>query len=186
MRATLPIAAIFASVGLVTGAAAQQSAPLRELGLNGDIPAGCIMAAPTAPSAQNATATALASGTADVVITRLVGDDGAPLGAQMTLNLPSACNQSHTLSISSLNGGMTNPDAGAPGAAFRTVLPYQVVVTWAGQTRTFDSAASAATVAVGDAARGDLSVTIQISPGGAPLVAGSYSDQLVLELGVAG
>ena len=178
------ISAACTTAGVVS---AQEATQQNQMVYSGQVLPGCIMAAPTVPSAQNATATSLSAGSADINVTQLVGDDGVPIGAQLVLSLDSACNQAHVLSIASQNGALINDvSTGDPGTSFRNTLPYAVSLSWSGQTQTLDSSDGSLSLPVGVAARGSVTVIIQIPAGGAPMVAGSYSDQLVLELGIAG
>lgn len=187
MRSDLILCAGLAAV-LASGAAQAQTetSAVNELAFKGAVQPGCITAIPASTSSQNATVSELAAGSANILVTRLVGDDGTPLGAQIVLTLPAACNQAHTLNLSSLYGGLRTGTGAAGSTAFRALLPYTVLVSWAGQTQTLVSDAGAVSQPINDAATGPLSVTIQIPAGGSPMVAGSYSDQLVLALGVAG
>lgn len=188
MRSLIMVSAGVAAVMVANAAAAQvATSGTNQMAFKGTVQPGCITSIPASTSSQNATVTELVAGSANIVVTRLVGDDGVPLGAQIVLSLPAACNQAHTLNVSSLNGGLMNANGSTAGsAAFRALLPYTVQVNWAGQTQTLTSGAGAVAQPISDAATGPLSVTIQIPAGGSPMVAGSYSDQLVLELGVAG
>lgn len=147
---------------------------------------GCRMSTPAADAIQNATLSNAAPGSADVGISRLVGDDGAVLGATVVLKIPVICNQAHTLVLSSLRGGLRAGQPGPDGGAFRSLVPYGIRVEWAGASGDFDSAGGDAVLPVGNAAQGSLNVIIDIPAGGAPLVAGAYSDELVLELSAAG
>lgn len=147
---------------------------------------GCRMSTPAADAIQNAILSNAAPGSADVGISRLVGDDGAVLGATVALKIPVICNQAHTLVLSSLRGGLRVGQPGPDGGAFRSVVPYDVRVEWGGASGDFNSAGGDAILPVGGAAQGSLSVIIEIPAGGAPLVAGAYSDELVLELSAAG
>lgn len=146
----------------------------------------CRLNTPTAPTARNIQVAALAPGSADISISQLVGDDGAPLGATVVLVVPAVCNQAHTLNLSSLNGGLLGDGPALTGGPFRSRLPYSVTVAWAGGQQSFVTQDDALSFAIGDAATGSVTVTIEIPPGGAPLAAGAYSDEIVLELGAAG
>lgn len=157
-----------------------------QLTYNGLVQPGCIMAVATTQSAQNASMTSPAPGAADVVVTQLVGDDAVPVGAQITLTMEAACNQAHILRVSSQNGALVNSASSGAVGPFRDDLPYSIVVAWANAPLSFGSADGLQTQSVNDAARGSITLMIQVPAGGSPMVAGSYSDQLVLELGVAG
>lgn len=127
-----------------------------------------------------------APGAAEISISRLAGDDGSVVGANMALNIPVLCNQAHTLSVESRRGGLSLSQVPLEAGAFRTSVPYRVQVSWAGADDDFSSDGSSAFLSIGDAGQGLLNVVIDIPAGGVPLVAGSYSDELVLVLSVAG
>lgn len=176
-----------ALLALTAGAAqAQSTAPARQLAFNGEAAAGCLMQTPQAPTSDNASVTSSGPGSADIVIGQLVGDDGISVGATVILTLPAACNQAHILRLVSVNGGLINVDGTPAGGPFRSVLPYAVAISWGSGSDTYQSGDPATTISNGDAATGTVTVTIEIPAGGAPLVAGSYSDQLILELAAAG
>jgi hypothetical protein len=152
----------------------------------GAAPAGCRMSAPTAPTLQNAQVGALAPGSAEIAIDQMVGNDAVPLGATVVLVVPAVCNQAHTLTLSSLNRGMLS-DSGQPaGGPFRSLLAYSVTVDWAGRQQVLETSDQDLTLNRGDAAVGFVTVTIRIPDGGAPLTAGAYTDEIVLELGATG
>lgn len=183
-RTLLPI--ILGAAALAGPALAQQdtTATIQTV-FRGDVAAACRMSTPLAPTADNAQVGALAPGSADIAISQLVGDDGAPIGATIVLVLPATCNQAHTLNLSSLNGGLKSSGPVVTGA-FRSQAPYTVTVAWAGESQTFQTQNESLAFNLANAATGPVTVTIQIPAGGAPLAAGTYSDELVLELGVAG
>jgi hypothetical protein len=167
-------------------AQALSSTPVQQLSFTGEAPAGCMMLTPQSPSSANASMTSSAPGSADIVIAQLVGEDGVSVGATVILTLPAACNQAHVLRLDSVNGGLINVEGTLASGPFRTVLPYAVAISWGSGSETYQSGDAATTLSNGDAATGSVTVTIEIPAGGAPLVAGSYSDQLILELAAAG
>lgn len=184
------LTALTALAGLAAGGPAMAqtvdgSATIQATFRGGAEPA-CRLNTPTAPTAQNVQIGGLAPGSADISISQLVGDDGAPLAATVVLVVPAVCNQAHTLNLSSLNGGLLGDGPELTGGPFRSRLPYSVTVAWAGGQQSFVTQDDALSFAVGDAAVGSVTVTIEIPPGGAPLAAGAYSDEIVLELGAAG
>lgn len=176
-----------ALLALMAGSVQAQSVPVnQQLAFNGEAPVGCLMLTPQSPSSDNASVTSAAPGAADIVIGQLVGDDGVSVGATIILTVPAACNQAHTVSLDSVNGGLLNVDGTPASGSFRSVLPYSVAVSWGSGSETYESGDPAVTISNGEATTGSVTVTIQIPAGGAPLVAGSYSDQLILELAAAG
>lgn len=145
----------------------------------------CRLSTPAASGAQNISVEGLSNGTADLTISQLVGEAGASLGATIVLEVPAVCNQAHVITVTSRNGGLTT-EGGPVSGPFRASLPYGVTVGWAGQQRTLNTEAGQVSVELPDAATGSVTVVIEVPSGGAPLVAGAYSDELILELGVAG
>lgn len=170
------------------GAAAAQTAETGAIQatFHGNAPAGCLMSAPSAPTSENVQVGALSPGSADIAISQMTGDDATALGATVVLVLPAVCNQAHTLNLSSLNGGLLGDGDAPAGGAFRSLVPYSVTVSWAGGVQVLQTSDETLSVPFSDAATGVVTVTIQIPPGGAPLVAGAYTDEIVLELGAAG
>ena len=183
----LLLAAVFAAAPWAAQAqSAVQGADTSQISFRGDVAAGCLLATPAAPSGDNVIVGSLGPGTADIAISQLVDEDGAPLGATVILTLPAICNQAHSLNLLSLNGGLAGDGPEATGGPFRSNLPYQVTVSWGGVQQVFESTDGLLNVEFGQALAGPITITIQIPAGGAPLVAGAYADELVLELGVAG
>lgn len=190
MMSRYVVSAGLGALGLVVGtssALAQDTLPLeRQATFQGSAPAACLLSTPAATMASNAVVGGLAPGSAEISISELVGDDGLSLGATIVLVLPALCNQAHVLDLTSLRGGMQSDGPAVTAGPFRSSLPYQVQVAWAGVTQSYQTDGDALTIPINDAVSGDITFTIQIPSGGAPLAAGAYSDGLVLELGVAG
>lgn len=179
------LGALAASAGTAAAQSNEDTATIQAT-FRGDAPAGCLMSVPTAPTSDNAQVGSLSPGSADIAISQMVDQNASPLGATIVLLLPAVCNQAHTLSLSSLNGGLLGDGTQPAGGPFRSLLPYSVTVSWAGGEQLLLTPDQNLSVAFGDAAAGVVTVTIQIPQGGAPLVAGAYTDEIVLELGAAG
>ena len=188
LRTLLALGAMAGAVAVAGAAAAQSSEGTATIQttFRGQADPGCRLSTPTAPTTENAQVGALGPGSADISISQLVGDDGAPLGATVVLVLPAVCNQAHTLNLASLNGGLLGDGPAPTGGPFRSNLPYSVTVAWAGGEQSFLTEDDALSFAVGVAAVGSVTLNILIPPGGALLAAGAYSDELNLELGAAG
>ena len=187
-RTLLALAALTGAVAFAGAAAAQtpENTATIQTTFRGQVDPACLLSIPSSPTSENAQLGAAGPGSADISIGQLAGDDGASLGATIVLVLPAVCNQAHTLNLASLNGGLLGDGPAPTGGPFRSNLPYSVTVAWAGGEQSFLTEDDALSFAVGDAAVGSVTVTIQIPPGGAPLAAGAYSDELILELGAAG
>ena len=183
---TASLLALTALLCLAIPAQAQQAPATAQAAFRGAALPGCRMSTPAAEAIQNAVLSNAAPGSADVGISQLVGEDGAVFGATVVLSIPVVCNQAHTLVLSSLRGGLRTGQPGAENGVFRSVVPYRIRIEWSGAASDFNSEDGDAVLAVDDAAQGALNVVIDIPAGGAPLVAGAYSDELVLALSAAG
>lgn len=190
-RALLSCAVVLAAMA-AAGAAdaqaalAQPDAVSSQFTLQGGVRAGCRIGQPATPTATNATVGAVGPGSAEVSITRLVDDQGRSLGATIIVVLPATCNQAHKITLASPNGGLVSDAPAVAAGPFRSSLPYQVTVDWGATPSVWSSTDDPLDLAVGDAASGPVTLTIEIPAGGAPLSAGAYGDQLILEFGVTG
>jgi len=161
------------------------------LDMTGTAPSACVISAPTSVSGANATVAATGSQSAQITITQLVDQTTAqPMAAAINLSLPIICNTAHTLTVTTANGGLARVGGNQRNSnatnGFREFVPYQVAAAWAGHSVNGTSQSSPpVSIVVPDGAAGELSLTISVQPGGAPLVAGAYSDSLVIQLQVA-
>lgn len=99
------------------------------------------------------------------------------------------CNYRATISIMSLNGGMTS-DGQTPLIAgdFATKVPYVISGTWGSLTlpplnTAVTPAGTAVTKEAGGANRGTLVLTVTTENGDTPVIEGQLSDTIVLKLG---
>jgi hypothetical protein len=161
------------------------------LDLTGTAPSACVISAPTSTSGANMSFALTGPQAAQINITQMVDQTTAqPVAASINLSLPIICNSAHTLTVTTANGGMSRIGGAGAGAltnGFREFVPYQVNAVWAGQSVNANSQTSSTPVniSVPDGAAGQLSLSIVIPAGGAPLVAGNYTDSLVIELQAA-
>jgi len=187
MRAT--IIPILLGLALPSAALAQEPQAVRgEIDISGIAPSACLISGAARGSGTNAVLGTATARQADIRILELVD----PLSSQaratsISLILPIICNVGHRVVVRTVNGGLTRSnqaggDQATPG--FRSSIPYSVNARWAGVTVTGASQSPVNLVAP-DAAAGELGIDINIPGGGDPLIAGTYSDQLVVELRVA-
>jgi hypothetical protein len=161
------------------------------LDMSGTAPSACVISAPSSVTGANATFQLTGPQAAQIDITELVDQNTAqPRAATISLALPVICNGAHSLVVTTANGGLVRIGGNLGNAnvngGFREILPYQLSADWAGHSTSGDShSRTPVNIAVGDGAAGQLSLTIAIPPGGAPLVAGTYADSLVIQLQVA-
>ncbi len=160
------------------------------LDLSGVAPSACLISTPTAAAGSNSSFQPAGTQSGQVTITQMVDPNTAvPVASSINLALPIICNAAHNVTVSTTNGGLARAGV-APGAGpvggFRQFLPYQVTATWAGQTQNATSqAGTTVSINSSDGAAGQLSLTIAVPGGGDPMVAGAYSDQVVVQLQVA-
>lgn len=187
MRTLSLLAAIAA---LAPGLAFAQTANIGQgrLDLVGQAPSACLISQPTASTGQNATLSQTGAQSAQIRISELVDPQTAqPRASSMNVTLPVICNAAHRLTVKSGNGGLLRA-GGRRGAVngFRQLLPYQVSADWSGQSITGSSeTGTPVTINSPNGAAGQVSLSITVPAGGDPLVAGSYSDSVVIELQVA-
>jgi hypothetical protein len=187
MRVQTCLAAL---VALAATPALGQEAPAARASLDmvGTAPGACLISGAARGTGTNAVMGVAAARQADIRIIELV-DPNTSLAraASISVSLPIICNVGHRVLLRTQNGGLVRSNrAGGAAAAqgFREAVPYGMTASWAGATVTGQSASGFDLIAP-EAAAGDLAIDIEIPAGGAPLVAGAYSDQLVIELRVA-
>ncbi|MBI1405003.1 MAG: hypothetical protein GC145_02630 [Caulobacter sp.] len=181
----LALAALLAAAGPAMAQTDVTTATI-QAELRGSVLSGCLLETPQSTGVSNAQVSELSPGSANIAINQMVGEDGAVIGAIITLVLPATCNQAHTLNLSSLRGGLLGDGPASSSGAFRSEVPYTVTVSWAGASQTFQTQDGDLSLALGEAVTGPVTITINIPAGGLPLVAGAYSDELTLVLGAAG
>jgi len=154
-----------------------------QLDISGVAPSGCVISTPNTGATSNASLSA-GPGAAEVTVLQLVDPNSAvPLPANITLQFPVICNGAHVLTITARDGALVlQQSAPPPGPGFRNSLVYQIQADWVGQSVSASSADAPLQINSANAATGDLNVNIQIPGGGEPLEAGTYTDQLIVNL----
>jgi len=187
-----PLAAGLAwAVMLAAPAAAQEiNADSQRTEILGTAPSACVIDAPVAANAVNASFSGTGVASGQIVIAQFVDPQNAnPLASSIELALPVICNASHHLTVRSGNGGLlrSGGDASRRQAAnrFADFVSYNLSVDWAG--RTIDRASDRSTIVMqgNDARAGDLALRISTPAGGGPLTAGRYDDTIVVEFRAA-
>lgn len=146
-------------------------------------PVACVINQPTVGNQSNASFSATGSSSGQVSITQLVDAQSAqPRASAIELSLPVVCNASHRVRVTSTNGGLRRAGATGGGGGFQEFLAYRVGIDWSGQSLDFSTANNNATLDAASPAKGNLVIRIATPAGGAPLVAGQYSDSIVLEV----
>jgi hypothetical protein len=174
---------------LIPSAALAQSAntAVRQIEISGEASGGCLVSAAPGASGANAALDTSNPNSAVVRIADLVNPaTGQVQLATISLALPVVCNASHQVVVRSVKGGLGREGAPSPAPGFRELAPYTITAAWAGATVSAPSQVNQPlTLTEGDGAAGNLSISLSLPAGGAPLVAGAYSDELIIELQVA-
>lgn len=180
----LPIL-IAAALALPAGAQAQElTRASQRLELAGVAPVACVISPPTVGSQSNASFSTTGASSGQVSITEFVdGQNASSRASSIELNLPLVCNASHRVRVSSTNGGMRR--AGSTGAGqggFAEYLAYTVGIDWSGQSVQLLTSNNNANIDMGQPGKGQMTIRIATPAGGGPLVAGQYSDSIVVEV----
>jgi hypothetical protein len=179
---------------VVTMAISPASAEVRSNGESrlevvGEATSACVVRAPSSATGNNANFGATSAASGEVTIGQMVDAETAQSrGARISLNLPVICNSAHRLVVRSGTGGLRRDGALAEQSqgVFIELVPYQLRASWGGVEAgglSTDGRTFAIDMARGNA--GEASILIDVPAGGSPLVAGRYTDQIIVEFQVA-
>lgn len=181
------LAAALTSAMSATGAQAQElNRATQRLELQGDAPVGCIASGARATNQLNATYQDNGPTGGVVVFPNLVDETTAATRASsIELAVAVVCNTSHNITVRSFNGGLVRLGANAArsgSGGFSEMQTYDVALQWQQQTVKLDGQSASAAIAYSQPAKGDLIVDIAVPRGTNPLVAGTYTDAVVVEI----
>lgn len=184
--ATTLLSAALALAFSATGAIAQDTThATQRLEFHGDAPAGCVANAARA-SKQNGTIYQDNGPTGGVVtFPNLVDESTATARASsIQLAVPVVCNTSHLITVRSYNGALIRQGAGGANSAggFSESQGYDVGLQWQDLTAQLSPSNTNTSIAYGQPAKGDLTIDIAVPRGTQPLVAGTYTDAVVVEI----
>ncbi|MFM5950935.1 MAG: hypothetical protein ACKOPM_17175 [Novosphingobium sp.] len=188
MRAphTTLLTAALAIAFSATGAMAQDTThATQRIEFHGDAPAGCV--ANSARASKQIGTIYQAEGPTSGLVTfpNLVDESTATARASsIELAVPVVCNTSHYITVRSFNGALVRQGAGGANSAggFSESLGYNVGLQWQDLTAQLNSSNTNTAIAYGQPAKGDLIVDIAVPRGSQPLVAGTYTDAVVVEI----
>ena len=172
----------------VLAAAHAAENPTQPITVQGEVPVRCKMAAPLAGGTGANTTFAANSNGGEINLTNLVDSNTArTVAAQGTVQFPIICTGAHTLTITSQRGGLTNQNSATAAGGFAVHADYTLNASWAGTTRTLvtSGSRSALDLSQTDAASGNLTIDVTLAGGLGPLQAGTYSDEIVVQLNAA-
>jgi hypothetical protein len=189
MKAALVLAPLVLGAALAAVAPAQaQTASTGErasnrLDLFGVAPSACVLSPPSSAAGTNASFTA--QGAQGVVrLTQFIDPQTAqPRDAVISLGFPVVCNSAHRLVVRTDGAGLARTAGPAPAAGFRDSLGFQLTADWAGLTATGPSTSlTPISLQTANGAAGQMNLIVNITGGGAPMVAGDYAGTLVVEI----
>jgi len=187
MKAALVPLALGAVLVAVASAQAQTASTgeraSNRLDLFGVAPSACVLSPPSSAAGTNASFTA--QGAQGVVrFTQFIDPQTAqPRDAVISLGFPVVCNSAHRLVVRTDGAGLARTAGPAPAAGFRDSLGFQLSADWAGLTATGPSTSlNPISLQTANGAAGLMNLTVNITGGGAPMVAGDYAGTLVVEI----
>lgn len=190
MRSLILIAAALGTLAAAPASAQVLDTSGQRLELLGLAPTACVLNAPTASTATNATFGVNGFASGRVGITQFVNPQTATSNAaSINLNFAVVCNAPHRIVMRSSNGGMLRVGAdtinnrGSRG--FSEFTPYALTLNWQGQTLNRASDAGTGTIDSAQPGSGELNLRIATPAGSGPFVAGTYTDTIVIELQAA-
>ena len=177
---------IAAALALPAAAQAQElDRASQRLELAANAPVACVISSPSVGIQANASFISTSASSGQVNITEFVDPANAtPRASSIELNLPMLCNASHSVRVSSANGGLLRAGAVGRGATgdFAEFLPYNVGVDWAGRSVNLLTTNNTANIDASDPGKGEMTIRIATPAGSGPLIAGQYTDSIVVEV----
>lgn len=187
MRAALLLASPMLAIAAVPALAQGVATASQEFEMLGDAPAACVLNSPTASGTVNASFSATSASAGQISITELVDPQTAmPRQSAIQLSLPAVCNTSHRVTVRSSNGGLLRAGGQASNrqsaGRFGDFLIYSFGIDWAGQSLVRPSDAGLVEIDSTQPRDGEILLRVTTPEGGGPLVAGQYSDSIVVEV----
>lgn len=146
----------------------------------------CVIRAPSSAVGSNMRFEPSGASAGQVGITEFVDSNAVSRGGSIDVLLPVICNSAHRVVVRSGNGGLRRVGPPVQTTDFAQFFPYQVTTLWGGQQAVLTTnQAGTLIIDSGEARAGQLALSINVAAGGPPLVAGTYSDQIVVELQAA-
>jgi hypothetical protein len=162
----------------------------RQLEITGVAPPACIMRAPNATGGVNASYQSLSGSSGEIRIVEMVNPQTAqPRATSVDLTVPVICNSAHLLSVESTNGGLRRLGGNARNQSrggFAEFLPYNFAANWAGQNVTQSSQTQGGLrIVTNDGGAGNVLLSVAVPANGSPLVAGAYTDSIIIQFRAA-
>ncbi|ABD25212.1 hypothetical protein Saro_0766 [Novosphingobium aromaticivorans DSM 12444] len=162
----------------------------QRLEMIGTAPSACVLDAPTAANAINASFTSTGTSSGQVLISQFVDPQNAnPVASSIELALPVICNSSHQFTVRSGNGGLLRNGGSIANrqssTSFADFVTYRLGVDWAGKS--VDQSTDEGTILLDalNARAGEIALRIATPSGGGPLTAGRFDDTIIVEFRAA-
>ena len=162
--------------------------------LTGAAPTVCTLGAPTLAASGDAVLSGSTPSSATVTISNFVDTSNASYvdGISITLNFAAMCNYASHFNSQTVTGALKDSQPIVAGSGpFLSSLNYQALLQWAGQNSVLNTNGTALKKGLQKNVPGSYSGTAALSitlvdPGvSTPLVAGTFSDQLTIQIGAA-
>jgi hypothetical protein len=184
IRSLLVALALLAPATAVAQVAVDPS--LGRLEIQGTANPACVIRAPSSAIGTNMRFEPSGASAGQVGITEFVDANAVSRGGSIAVTLPVICNSAHRVVVRSANAGLRRLGPAVQAGPFATSFPYRVTTEWGGQSGQLATDQGGTLIIDASEARaGQLSLSINVAAGGRPLVAGTYSDQIVVELQAA-
>jgi spore coat protein U-like protein len=164
---------------------------LRQVEIVGTANPACLVRSPNSASGVNANFQAISGTSGEIRITELVNPQTAvPRATSINLTLPVICNSAHLLTVQSSNGGLARAGSNqrnvSTGGGFSEFLPYSLNAAWAGQNVSQQSTNRAGLrIVTNNGGAGNVDIGFSVPASNTPLVAGAYSDTIIIEFRAA-
>lgn len=178
---------LFALAVLAVPAQAQElSRGSQQLQFAADAPVACVVGTARASGQRNASFADNGARGGQITFPNLVNDQTATARASgIDLAVGVICNASHRITVRSSNGGLLRQGAQGAGlgrGGFAQFQAYNVGLEWQGQSVAIGGQAGNASVSQAGPGMGDLHINVAVPAGTTPLVAGTYTDAIVVEV----
>jgi hypothetical protein len=155
---------------------------VHDLQVDGTIPTRCSMSRPTAADTNNSAFSVQDAGGA-LMLTSPIDQGALTNSATASFRFAITCTGAHDLIIAS-NGGLVNQTTPLSANGFLTRADYTLVASWGATTQSLTTDGSRATLDLSQtvARAGTLSVVFSLPSGRGPMTAGTYTDQIYIQL----
>lgn len=175
--------ALFLAVGLLALRADAATTVTQPLQVHASVPERCRVSPPTGTTSPNATFTPGANGGA-LRLTGLVDPVTALTRAtQGTILFPVVCTGTYSLTVTS-QGGLVNETTTTASNGFATRLNYVLSASWGSAAQSVETSGTPVSLdlSAGGAQLGNLTIGFNVPAGRGPLVAGTYTDEIIIQL----